>query len=83
MSEIHFTLHLSADQYLAFYQGIVKDVQVVSWDGKTLRFPANILRPFVKQDGVHGDFALDYDDNNRFQGIRQIIKKPPNNSCLA
>ncbi|THB67281.1 MAG: DUF2835 family protein [Gammaproteobacteria bacterium] len=67
-----FSLNLSAEQFLPYYQGIVKNIQVVSWDGKTLRFPANILRPYVLNSGIKGDFVLEYDMNNKFSGIRKL-----------
>lgn len=82
MSEIYFSLNLSAEQYLPYYQGIVKNVQVVSWEGKTLRFPANILRPFVHKDGVHGDFVLIYDANNKFKEIKRFEKHTGSSASL-
>lgn len=72
MSDIFFSLSITADDYLPYYRGQVKDVQVKSHDGRTVRFPANILRPFVGMDGVHGTFVLQYDENNKFKGITKV-----------
>ncbi len=72
MSDIYFSLSISADEYLPYYRGQVKNVLVQSHDGRTVRFPANILRPFVGRDGIHGTFALQYDENNKFKGIRRV-----------
>jgi len=41
-------------------------------DGKTVHFPANILRPFVTHDGVQGTFAIYFDDNNKFKDIKRL-----------
>ncbi len=71
MSDIFFSLSISAEEYLPYYRGQVKDVRVKSHDGRTVRFPANILRPFVGRDGIHGSFVLEYDQNNKFKGIRR------------
>lgn len=72
MTDILFSLSLTADEYLPYYRGTVKNVQVLSHDGRTLRFPANILRPFVAHDGIHGTFVLEYDQQNKFKGIRRV-----------
>ncbi len=72
MSDILFSLSLTADEYLPYYQGIVKNVQVISHDGRTLRFPANVLRPFVTHGGINGTFVLEYDHNNKFKAVRRV-----------
>ncbi|THB74230.1 MAG: DUF2835 family protein [Gammaproteobacteria bacterium] len=72
MSDILFSLNLTADEYLPYYQGVVKNIQVISHDGRTLRFPANVLRPFVTHGGVQGTFVLEYDQYNKFKGIRRV-----------
>ena len=72
MSDILFSLNLTAEEYLPYYQGVVQNVQVISHDGRTLRFPANVLRPFVTHDGIKGTFMLEYDQHNKFKGIRRV-----------
>jgi hypothetical protein len=54
------------------YQGVVKDVVTRAVDGRTVRFPAHILRPFVTHDGVSGRFQIIFDDNHRFQTIKRL-----------
>ena len=72
MNEIRFSLNLSAERYLAFYQGAAQQVSVRAHDGRRLQFPASVLRPFVGHDGVHGEFAIQFDAANKFQGIRRV-----------
>jgi hypothetical protein len=66
---ISFTLAISADSYKAYYQGQVQAIQVQSHDGRSIRFPANAIRQFVTPDGVHGEFELQVDANNKLLGI--------------
>jgi hypothetical protein len=67
-----FSLHLSADQYLRYYQGSVGSIQVVSECGKRLRFPASRLRAFLTHDGISGRFVIRIDENQKFIEMRKI-----------
>ena len=70
--KLHFALRISAHDYQKFYSGAVRDVVTVSRDGRKVRFPANILRPFVGQDGIQGEFVIEFDDNNKFVAIHKL-----------
>lgn len=70
--EVVVNLAISADQYLAYYQGAVKEVVAPSIDGRTIRFPCTILQPFVTHNGIHGRFAISFDRNNKFKEIRRL-----------
>ena len=72
MIEYEFTLHLSADEYLQFYEGVAKAIQVRSHCGKIIQFHAEKMRRFVLQDGVHGVFIIQLDDQNKFLSIRRL-----------
>jgi hypothetical protein len=63
---------IPADEYQLMYQGVVKDVVTRAVDGRTVRFPAHILRPFFTHDGVSGRFQIIFDDNHRFQTIKRL-----------
>jgi hypothetical protein len=65
-------LHISAEEYQRLYEGIVKDVVAPSVDGRSIRFPANILRPFVTHAGIAGKFAIYFDDDHRYKRIEKI-----------
>lgn len=69
---IRFSLNISAEKYKAYYQGHVQFVQVVSHDGRSIRFPASAIRQFLTTDGVHGNFELLIDGNNKLQRIQRI-----------
>ncbi len=77
MNQIRFYLNLSAEKYLNYYQGAARAVSVRSVDGRRVEFPAEHLRRFVTHDGVHGEFILKFDANNKFIGLERIGDLPP------
>jgi hypothetical protein len=72
MTEFEFTLHLSAEEYLQYYEGVATSIQVRSHCGKTIQFSADKMREFVLQDGVHGTFIMQLDNKNKFLSIKKI-----------
>ena len=72
MQNITFTLRLSADEYIKYYQGAARSVVVTSDDGRSLKFPASELQKFVMHDGIHGRFVIVFDDDNKLLGINRI-----------
>lgn len=72
MTEFEFNLHLSADEYLQYYEGLAKAIQVRSLCGKTIQFPADKMRKFVLKDGLHGTFVMRLDSNNKFLSVKRI-----------
>jgi len=71
-SEIFFNLNISADEVLRYYKGVASIVSTRSIDGRTIRFPASRLRPFMTSNGVQGRFAITFDDDNKFIEMRRI-----------
>lgn len=69
---IRFRLAISAEDYLAYYQGSAQAVVARSENNKTVRFPASAIRRFVTHDGVFGDFEIAFDENNKLISIRPI-----------
>lgn len=68
-ASIEVVLAISAEEFLALYQGAARDVVAIATDGRRVRFPARILQPFVTHQGVHGRFVILFDKDNRFAGI--------------
>lgn len=71
MTKYEFDLHLSAEEYLQYYQGVAQFIQVRSHCGKMIRFPAEKMRRFVLKDGINGTFIIQLDENNKFIAISQ------------
>jgi hypothetical protein len=73
MKKLILDISLPADRYEALYTGSVKDVQVISREGVRVRFPGMILQKYLKHDGVHGTFVIEFDDTNKFRAITKIV----------
>lgn len=65
-------LHISADEFQRWYQGGPRVVSAVARDGRRVQFPASSLQPFVQHSGVHGTFAIYFDQNNRLQRVERL-----------
>lgn len=72
MNEYRFRLAISAEEYLAYYEGAARDVVVTLANGQNLQFPAAALRSVVTHDGVYGEFVLRVNANNKLQGLERV-----------
>lgn len=72
MNSIIVDLRIAQDQYLRCYTGSAKFVSARSLDGRSVRFPANILRSFVSYDGIRGRFAIVFDSDGKFKKIKKL-----------
>lgn len=70
--QLRIRLDISAEEFLNYYRHLAREVATRSTDGRTVRFPANILRPFVTRNGIRGTFLLKYDARGKFTGIERI-----------
>ncbi len=70
--QLRLRLNIPADVIHAYYGGGVREIVASAIDGRVVRFPVNILRPFVTHDGVHGEFALEFDANHKFVAIHRL-----------
>jgi hypothetical protein len=72
MHEVRFYLNISAEEYLRYYRGEARFVSIRGHDGRRVQFPAERLRPFVRHDGVRGQFVLRFDGQHRFVEMQRI-----------
>ncbi len=72
VNEYYFSLSISRDDYLRYYQGQAVAVAVTDSQGRSIRFPANALRPHVEHTGIHGSFRLTTDEENRLRTLERI-----------
>ena len=71
MQTVTIRLNISPERFQAYYQGVVEYVVATASDGRTVQFPARVLRPFLSHQGVHGTFEITFDANLKFQAIRR------------
>lgn len=76
MQKVTVRLNISPERFQAYYQGIVENVVATTSDGRTVQFPARVLRPFLSYQGVHGTFEIIFDANLKFQAIRRAAIPP-------
>lgn len=69
-------LHLSREEYLRWYQGHARMVHARSRDGRSVRFPAQSLQPYVTHSGVSGTFAIYFDENNKLLKVERLTPAP-------
>ena len=43
-------------------------------DGRTVSFPARVLRPFLTYQGIQGEFLIRFDKHHKFVGIEKLKK---------
>jgi hypothetical protein len=72
MPQVVVSLTIAADEFIRLYQGSARSVYTTSIEGKKIRFPANILQPFVTRQGIKGLFAIEFGDQNKFIGIKRL-----------
>lgn len=70
--KVRFRLAITAEKYLAYYQGVAKNILVRAEDGRRIRFPASNLRPFLMHDGIYGVFELHFDHRNKLIDIVRL-----------
>lgn len=55
-----------------YYAGRARQVAAIDEAGRSVRFPAEILRRHVGHDGVHGRFRIEFDAAGRFSSIERL-----------
>ncbi len=65
-------LAIEADEFVRIYKGTARDVVARATSGQTVRFPANILKPFVAHAGVHGRFKITFNANGKLIAIDKL-----------
>lgn len=65
-------LNITPQQLVQYYEGTVSTVVACTTDGRTVRFPASVLRGVVQPGGVHGLFELTIDTRGKFVSIQRV-----------
>lgn len=69
---ITFSINLSYDKFLFVYTGDAKYVVTRAEDGRSLRFPAEILKPYLTPAGIKGRFVIYFDERHKFKSLEKI-----------
>jgi hypothetical protein len=65
-------LNISPEEYTYWYTGTARTVLATSIDGRSVRFPANILQPFVTREGIQGTFCIYFKPDGKFDRIERL-----------
>ncbi|MDP4528565.1 DUF2835 family protein [Alkalimonas delamerensis] len=71
MKLYRFSLHLSADECLSYYQGHYRNLIVTAHSGERIQIAARHFHRFIQKDGIHGVFTLSLDADGK---LIQLIK---------
>jgi len=67
----YFSLKMSSQEFLPYYQGQLRSIVVTANSGETVQFPAMHMRKFLASYGIHGRFCL-ITENNKFISLVKI-----------
>ena len=69
---MRFYLDISAQQYLSYYKGSAKFVNVQTDHGRSLKFPASELQKFVTHSGIHGRFEIEFNEQYKLMILSRV-----------
>lgn len=69
--EYFFSIKMSTNDFLPYYQGKIQNIVVTTIQGKTVQFPAMHLRKFLTSTGISGFFCLKT-QNNKFLSLDKL-----------
>ena len=72
MPIVKIKLAISSAEYSRYYRGHANKVICQSIDGRTIQFPAAVLRPYLTHDGIYGEFKIEFTAQNKFLHIEKI-----------
>lgn len=72
VKSVTLQLVISADELQRWYQGRAQQIVATAIDGKKVRFPVKILRPFVTREGVSGTFNIVFNSTGEFHQIHKV-----------
>jgi len=67
-------MNISEADYQSYYRGAARNIIVMSHQGVSVQFPASAVRPFVEADGVHGDFIIEMNSQNKLVSLNKLLK---------
>ncbi len=72
MGSITVTLAINTQEFARLYRGQAREVICTAKDGRTVQFPANVLRQFLTHNGIYGEFEIFFPNDNRFSKIEKL-----------
>ncbi|MFT5691499.1 MAG: hypothetical protein ACI92E_000828 [Oceanicoccus sp.] len=70
--KVNINISISSEEYLKYYKVPSASVSTRSSDGRSVRFPASILQPFVSHTGIQGSFCIEFSSDGKFKNIERL-----------
>jgi hypothetical protein len=67
----YFSIQITANEFLPYYQGSIQNVVVTTTQGTKVQFPAMHLRKYLTATGIQGYFCLET-EQNKFLSLVQL-----------
>lgn len=67
-----FSINLSAEKTQRIYAGRARYILVFTDEGTSIQLPAVNFRRYVSEQGIHGRFEVEIDDNNKIIRLRLV-----------
>lgn len=68
----YFSINLSYQDVLLYYQGTADKIKVIDNQGKMLLIQVRYFRPYINMNGLYGDFKLVLNANGYFSSIIKL-----------
>jgi len=65
-------ISIDKDELLKLYDGRARFIHATARDGRSVRFPANIMHKFILHDGIHGSFKVVFDSHHKFKEVVRV-----------
>ncbi|ABI72072.1 conserved hypothetical protein [Shewanella frigidimarina NCIMB 400] len=72
MMEFLFSLNVSYEAFLPYYQGLAEKVQVRDHQGRVLHINGKYFRPYLTPQGIHGQFKLVLNREGNFKSLNKL-----------
>jgi len=72
MNKYYFSVNLSYERFLPFYQGAIKTLQVTDDNRRRIDIPAVHFRNHLTRDGIVGRFELITEKTGKFISLSRI-----------
>ncbi|MBB1390669.1 DUF2835 domain-containing protein [Shewanella sp. SG44-6] len=70
--ELFFSLNVSYEAFLPYYQGVAEKVQVKDHKGRVLHINGKYFRPYLTPNGIHGEFKLVLCPDGNFKSLNKL-----------
>ena len=70
--ELYFSLNVSYDAFLPYYQGLAEKVEVRDQHGRVLHINGKYFRPFLTPQGIRGKFKLMLNNDGSFKSLNKF-----------